>query len=143
MPMALVPLAVLSGILLNTAYRMFEVDAVKALRRSTKSDFVTMLATMGVTVVFDLILAIEIGLLVAGLLFIQRLVHTPTLHEMDIDRNAPREANVELLKERVLAFRVDGALFFAVSGRMLEHLTSQQEVDVIVDRKSTRLNSSH
>ena len=141
---SLVPLAVLSGILLNTAYRMFEVDAVKALRRSTKSDFVTMLATMGVTVVFDLILAIEIGLLVAGLLFIQRLVHTPTLQEMDIDRNAPREANVELLKERVLAFRVDGPLFFAVSGRMLEHLTSQQEVDVIVlrMRRATSLDAS-
>lgn len=141
---ALVPLSVLSGILLNTAYRMFEVEAVKALRRSTKSDFATMLATLAVTVIFDLILAIEIGLLFAGLLFIQRLVHTPTLQELEIDANAPKEANVELLKKRLLAFRVDGPLFFAVSGRMLEHLTSQREVDVILlrMRRATSIDAS-
>ena len=141
---ALVPLSVLSGILLNTAYRMFETEAVRALRRSTKSDFATMLATMAVTVIFDLILAIEIGLLFAGLLFIQRLVHTPTLKELEIDKNAPPEANVELLTRRVLAFRVDGPLFFAVSGRMLENLTSQKEVDVIILRmqRATSLDAS-
>lgn len=141
---ALVPLSVLSGILLNTAYRMFEVESVKALRRSTKSDFATMLATMAVTVIFDLILAIEIGLLFAGLLFIQRLVHTPTLQELEIDKNAPKEANIELLTKRVLAFRVDGPLFFAVSGRMLEHLTSQKEVDVIIlrMRRATSIDAS-
>ena len=141
---ALVPLSVLSGILLNTAYRMFETEAVRALRRSTKSDFATMLATMAVTVIFALTLAIEIGLLFAGLLFIQRLVHTPTLQELEIDKNAPPEANVELLTRRVLAFRVDGPLFFAVSGRMLENLTSQKEVDVIILRmqRATSLDAS-
>lgn len=131
---ALVPLSVLSGILLMTAYRMFETEAVKALSRSTKSDFFTMLATMLVTVVFDLILAIEVGLVTAGLLFIQRMVHTPSLYPMEIDEQAPAEADAELLKKRVLAYRVEGPLFFAVSGRLLENLTAKNEVDVIILR---------
>lgn len=141
---ALIPLSVLSGILLVTAYRMFEGEAFRALRLSTRSDFFTMLATMLVTVVFDLILAIEVGLALAGVLFIQRMIQNLNLAPMDVEQDAPPEADLALLKSRVLAYRVEGALFFGVAGRFLENLTTLKEVDVVILRlrRVTTLDAS-
>jgi SulP family sulfate permease len=70
---SLIPRAALACILMVTAWRMVEWDAVRAVLRSTKSDLSTMLVTMGVTVAFDLVLAIEVGLVLAGVLFIVRM----------------------------------------------------------------------
>ncbi|THF84347.1 SulP family inorganic anion transporter [Deinococcus sp. KSM4-11] len=131
---ALVPLSVLAGILLVTALRMFETHTWQALRRSTRSDFATMLATLTVTVAFDLILAIEVGLALAGVLFIQRMIRSVSLEAMDVAENAPVDADVALLQARVLAYRVEGPLFFGVAGRFLENLTANQEVDVVILR---------
>jgi SulP family sulfate permease len=131
---ALVPLSVLAGILLVTALRMFETHAWQALRRSTRSDFFTMLATLVVTVAFDLILAIEVGLALAGVLFIQRMIRSLHVEEMDITESAPSDADLALLRSRVLAYRVEGPLFFGVAGRFLENLTANQDVDVVILR---------
>ena len=130
---ARVPLSVLAGILLVTAYRMFEGHAVRALAHSTRGDFLTMLATTAVTVVFDLILAIEVGLAIAGVLFIQRMIRSLNLEAMEIG-SAPDGADLALLRSRVLAYRVEGPLFFGVAGRFLENLTAQQDVDVVILR---------
>jgi SulP family sulfate permease len=131
---ALVPLSVLAGILVVTALRMFETHAWQALRRSTRSDFFTMLATLAVTVAFNLVLAIEVGLALAGVLFIQRMMRGLHLEEMDITDSAPADADLALLRARVLAYRVEGPLFFGVAGRFLENLTAHQEVDVVILR---------
>ncbi|TSA80348.1 SulP family inorganic anion transporter [Deinococcus detaillensis] len=131
---ALIPLSVLAGILLVTALRMFETHAWQALRRSTRSDFFIMLATLTVTVAFDLILAIEVGLALAGVLFIQQMIRSMHLEKMDVTDDAPSDADLALLRDRVLAYRVEGPLFFGVAGRFLENLTANQEVDVVILR---------
>lgn len=133
---AQIPNAVLAGILMVTALRMIEVESVKALFRSTKSDLSTMLITTGVTVFFDLILAIEVGLVVAGILFIQRMRTTVNLEATDISHETPEHLleNRELLKERVMAFEVEGPLFFAVASEFLETLLRVADVDVLILR---------
>ncbi len=92
-----------------------------------------MLATTAVTVAFDLILAIEVGLAIAGVLFIQRMIGSLNLEPMEIG-SAPDGADLALLRSRVLAYRVEGPLFFGVAGRFLENLTAQQDVDVVILR---------
>lgn len=131
---ALVPLSVLAGILLVTAARMFERDASRTLRRSTRSDYVTLLATMTVTVAFDLILAIEVGLAVAGVLFVQRMIGTLNVEPMSIHQDAPADADAALLQSWVLAYRVEGPLFFGVAGRFTEQLRALPDVDVVILR---------
>ncbi|MFK7603589.1 SulP family inorganic anion transporter [Deinococcus sp. SM5_A1] len=131
---ALIPLSVLAGVLLVTALRMFETHAWQALRCSTRSDFFTMLTTLAVTVAFDLILAIEVGLALAGVLFIQRMMRSLQLEEMNVTDDAPSDADLALLRDRVLAYRVEGPLFFGVAGRFLESLTATREVDVVILR---------
>ncbi|GEM48753.1 SulP family inorganic anion transporter [Deinococcus cellulosilyticus] len=133
---SVIPLAVLGGILMVTAYRMLEFEAIRSLARSTKSDFVTMLVTTIITIAFDLILAIEIGLAVAGVLFIQRMIRSLSLEPIDVVQNTPSNPNIDphLLQKRVLAYRVDGPLFFGVAGWFIENLTSYTDIDVIILR---------
>jgi sulfate permease, SulP family len=68
-----IPLATLAGILTAVAARMVERVELREITRATRSDAATMLLTLTVTVAFDLILAIEIGLILAGLLFVVRM----------------------------------------------------------------------
>ncbi len=129
-----IPLSVLAGILMVTAVRMLEFEAILAILRSTKSDLSTMLVTMLVTVLFDLVLAIEVGLVLAGVLFIQRMARSMSIEPMDL--SPPQNAAIDhgLLRERVVAFRVDGPLFFAVAGEFIQSLTQIKEVDALILR---------
>lgn len=131
---AVVPLAVLSGILLVTAYRMLEVKAVVALVRSTKSDLSTMLITLVLTVGFNLILAIEIGMAVAAVLFIQRQIGALRLEPMDLPDGDATTYDAQLLKKRVLAYRVEGAIFFGVAGQLIETFSAIADIDVVILR---------
>jgi SulP family sulfate permease len=131
-----IPKSVLAGILMVTASRMIELDAVRALARSTKSDFATMLATFGVTVAFDLILAIEVGLVIAGVLFIQRMRQNLALEAVELEPDTPKhlEQQQALLREHVLAYRVEGPLFFAVASEVIETVTRQHGMDALILR---------
>jgi len=133
---AKIPLAALAGILMVVAVRMVEWEAVHSILRSTKSDLSTMLATMGVTVAFDLILAIEVGLALAGVLFIQRMKNSLSVEPMDLTPQVPAHLEVDhdLLRERVVAFRVDGPLFFAAAGEFINNLTQISQVDALILR---------
>ncbi|GIW35545.1 SulP family inorganic anion transporter [Meiothermus sp.] len=131
-----IPLAALAGILMMVAVRMIEWEAVQAILRSTKSDLSTMLVTMGMTVAFDLVLAIEVGLVLAGILFIQRMRNSLSLEPMDLAPQVPAHLEVDhdLLRERVVAFRVDGPLFFAAAGEFINNLTQISKVDALILR---------
>jgi SulP family sulfate permease len=131
-----IPLAALAGILMVTSYRMLEFSALRALARSTKSDFTTMLVTTLVTISFNLILAIEVGLAVAAVFFIRRMIGTLRFEQMDIAEAAPGIADYDhdLMRKRVLAYRVEGPLFFGVAGRFIENLTALSNIDVVILR---------
>jgi sulfate permease, SulP family len=112
-----VPLAALAGILVVVAARMVESHALRTILRSTKSDAFILVLTMVVTVLFDLILAIEVGLVAAGILFIVRMsrMFSHRSHRAarrarprPARRDADADAEQRLLRERVVAYRIDG-----------------------------------
>lgn len=124
-----VPLAVLGGILMVVAVRMVEREAASLILRSTKSDAFVLLATMVITILFDLILAIEVGLVAAAVLFIVRMSSMFTIdpialaggdgaHESESERAAERT----LLRKHVVAYRVDGPIFFGAAERFIDQL---------------------
>lgn len=133
---AMIPRAALAGILMLTAARMIELEAIRALIKSTKSDLSTMLITTGVTIAFDLVLAIEVGLAVAGVLFIQRMSKSLNLQPLDLSADVPTYLGLdhELLRERVIAYRVEGPLFFAVAGEFIDTLLRVSNVDALILR---------
>ncbi len=125
-----VPLAALAGILAVVAARMVEVTEMREILRSTRSDAATMLLTLGVTVAFDLILAIEVGMVVAGALFVTRMsrllsVDLASLEGDDAPHHedaAAVDAERRVRDQDLVVFRIAGPIFFGAADRFFEEL---------------------
>lgn len=131
---ARVPLVALAGVLMVTAYRMVERQAVRSVLRSTRPDAVVFLVTAGATVALDLVTAVELGFALAGVLALAALATTAQLVEDHEAFELADAAEHVLLRERVLVYRLDGPLFFAPAGRFLAQLTAATDVRVVVLR---------
>ncbi|HEX7004338.1 MAG TPA: SulP family inorganic anion transporter [Trueperaceae bacterium] len=117
-----VPLAVLAGILMVVAVRMVEPHALRLILRASKADGFVLLLTFAVTIAFDLILAIEIGLVAAGILFIVRVSR---LFSVQVQAEEPLVADdrAQPLPREVVTYRIDGPVFFGAANRFLDQLT--------------------
>jgi len=131
---ARIPLAALAGVLMVTAVRMVDLHNVRSVLRSTRSDAVVLTVTALATVVFDLIVAVEIGIAVAAVLALRHVARTaeavpePLIPEVDAD------AEHDLLAEHIVTYRLDGALFFGVAQRFLTELAAVADVKVVILR---------
>jgi SulP family sulfate permease len=131
-----IPLAALAGVLMVTAVRMVEFGTVDRVLRSTRGDALLLLATAATTVAFDLVTAVVVGVALAALLAL-RAVATSTTFERDpltepIDVDATLER--ALLGEHIVAYRLDGALFFGAAQRFLLELAEVGDVEVVILR---------
>jgi SulP family sulfate permease len=130
-----IPLAALAGVLVVTAARMVDPWNVRAILRSTRRDAAVLVVTAVVTVLFDLILAVEVGVAVAVILALRAVARTAvaTPEPLPADLVDPdRESG--LLHDRILTYRLDGALFFGAAQRFLAELTSVTDVRVVILR---------
>jgi sulfate permease, SulP family len=84
-----------------------------------------------VAVLFDLVLAIEVGLVAAGILFIVRMSRLLSIDPIQLlgtpdparhDSDADTDAEQRLLRERVVAYRIDGPIFFGAANRFFDQL---------------------
>lgn len=135
------PLAALAGVLMVTAWRMVDrhnVQAVLRSTRSTRSDALVLVATTVATVAFDLILAVEIGIAVAAMLAL-RHVALSSEAEMETypdDDVVGADEDAALMRNHIVVYRLDGALFFGASHRFLSALTAVTDVRVVILRLS-------
>ena len=129
---AQIPLAALAGILMVVSLRMIEWEAIGLLMRATYSDFAVMMLTWTVTILFDLVLAVEVGLIAAGVLFIKRMseLGIVKIPESEI---FPAGIPLELGKE-IAVYRVDGPVFFGAAERFVTFLRDQPEVKYLILR---------
>jgi SulP family sulfate permease len=129
-----IPIAALAGVLMVTAVRMVERHNVRAVVRATRSDAAVFALTAIATIAFDLIVAIEIGVAVAAVLALRQLalvaVATPAAVAMEVDDETERA----LLAEQIVAYRLDGALFFGAAQRFLTELTNVTDAKVVILR---------
>lgn len=125
-----IPLAALSGVLMVTAIRMVHVATARSILRSTRADAIAYVVTAIVTVSVDLIVAVVIGMAVAGVFAIRGLSRATGVHREPID------GPVELGDERIAVIRLDGPLFFAAADRILDEVTSLDGVTVVILRMS-------
>jgi SulP family sulfate permease len=123
-----VPLAALAAVLLIVAWNMAEIESFKHLLQGPVGDRAVLLLTFTLTVMFDLTIAIEVGLVLASFLFMHRMTEVVSLKsdisflEEDEDApDAPTEFNQRAeLPPGVEVFQVAGPLFFAVANRLDE-----------------------
>ncbi|GAA1649290.1 SulP family inorganic anion transporter [Nonomuraea maheshkhaliensis] len=134
---AKIPLAALAGVLLATSVRMVEKDAVRAMFRSTRGDGLVLVLTAVATLTLDTVLAVILGLVVAGALALRaiarnvRLDQEPLRHDLQPQHTEDEHA---LLAEHIVTFRLDGPLFFAAAHRFLRELSEVTGVSVVVLR---------
>ena len=125
MPLAqYIPMACLAGVLVVVSYGMSGWRSFLAMLRNPKSDVTVLLLTFFLTIIFDLTVAIEFGLICACLLFMRRMAETTDVHavldEIDLNEDADMErGNLEHLTipEGVEVYEINGPYFFGAGNR--------------------------
>ncbi len=123
-----VPLAALAAVLIIVAWGMSEIERFRQLLRAPIGDRALLLVTFALTVTVDLTVAIEVGVVMAALLFMHRMANTVEVDgharpgELDGEREEP-DMRVRLPAE-VEAFRVAGPLFFGATSHLEDALRS-------------------
>ncbi|MEG0371199.1 MAG: SulP family inorganic anion transporter, partial [Clostridium sp.] len=127
MPLAkLIPMTTLAAILMIVSYNMGEWRTCISLLKAPKSDMVVLLITFFLTVIFDLVIAIEIGMVLAAFLFMRRIADTTKIKcvKKDILYQGERADNLrkeeDLSNGRVLVYEINGPFFFGIAQKFLE-----------------------
>lgn len=131
-----IPLAALAGILIATAIQMVRVSSLTALLRSTPGDAAVLVVTAVATIAMDLVTAVLIGLVMAGFFALRQTAGAARLDEVPLVDSDHSEEEQSLLDEHVVAFRLDGPLFFAAAHDFLLGLAEVSNVRVVVLRMS-------
>ncbi|WP_416366940.1 SulP family inorganic anion transporter [Mycolicibacterium gadium] len=111
-PVSAIPLSALAGVLMVTSFRMISAGTVRKILRSTRSDALTFILTAAITVCFDLVEAVEIGIVVAAFFALRAVARRSSVVREDLpDTYRPGDEQIALL-------RLDGAMFFGVAERI-------------------------
>lgn len=137
MPLAkLIPMPCIAAILFHVAYNMSGWRGfVKQLKSAPKSDILVLVITFVLTVVFDLVVAIEVGVVLAALLFMRRMSNVTQMHgwkEVDPE-NDPDSISLRVIPEHTMVYEISGPLFFATAGKLLQ-ITPKNDTEVLVLR---------
>ncbi|MGN7199372.1 SulP family inorganic anion transporter [Arthrobacter sp. SAFR-044] len=125
-----IPLAALGGVLMVTAVRMVSQRTITAILRSTRADAAVFVLTAVITVAFDLIVAIQIGLAAAALFALRTFASLSGVQREGIP-GPPVEGD-----EHIALFRLDGAMFFGAAERILQEISQVKDVQVAIIRLS-------
>ena len=152
MPLArYIPMACLAGVLVVVSYNMSGWRTFRELLRNPKADVAVLLITFFLTVVFDLTVAIEFGLVLACLLFIKRVMETTEVNLFK-DEIVPTDADGTALTEEHLhipdhteVYEINGPYFFGIANRFEEvvlQTKEQPKVRIIRMRKVPFIDST-
>ena len=123
-----IPMACLAGVLIVVSYNMSEWRTFKSLLSGSKSDAAVLVTTFLLTVIFDLTIAIEVGLVLAVFLFMKRITETTEVsvvkNELNLnDEGTSKNSNEKLsLPKGVEVYEIDGPFFFGVANKFDESM---------------------
>ena len=147
----LIPMPCLAAVLIMVSYNMSGWKTFVSLARNPKSDFAVLITTFVLTVVFDLTIAIEIGLLLAIVLFLKRTSESTDIkvfhNEIDPNNDTDINLNEEKLKipDGVEVYEIDGPYFFGIANKFDEVMLETNEkpnVRIIRMRKVPFIDST-
>ena len=129
-PVGAIPLAALAGILMVTAVRMVHLGTVRSILRSTRTDAAGFVLTAIVTVAFDLVVAVVVGIVILGIVAIRNMVRSTEVSREPI-RGEAHEGDDE-----IAILRFDGPLIFAAADRVFDATMKVDGVSVVILRMS-------
>lgn len=113
---AFIPMAALAAVLINVAWNMAELPAIKSLLKGQKSDIFVFITTLIITVLIDLTVAIEVGLIIAAFFFIKKMIDLSEIEDLNnpitkgLKTDQPEE-NLDI-PQNVFIYEIEGPLFF-------------------------------
>lgn len=135
MPLAqFIPMGCLAGVLVIVSYNMSEWRTFKALLKNPKSDVAVLLTTFFLTVIFDLTVAIEIGLVIACLLFMRRVAETTHVSVITDEINPSEELDMQINEESLIipdgveVYEINGPYFFGIANKFEEQMIRLKEL---------------
>lgn len=146
-----IPMACLAGVLVVVSYNMSEWRTFKSMLKGQKSDVAVLIATFLLTVIFDLTIAIELGLVLAIVLFLKRTSETTQIsifkhnvHEAEyIEGNT--EAEKLILPDGIEVYEIEGPFFFGVANKFeetMKMLGDKPKIRIIRMRKVPFIDST-
>ena len=146
-----IPMSCLAGILVVVSYNMSEWRSFKAILKNPKSDITVLLVTFFLTVIFDLTVAIEVGVLIACLLCMRRMAETTNVSvlsdEIDPSADSDVQGNLEhlVIPEGVKVYEINGPYFFGIGNKfeeMMGDMGARAKVRIIRMRKVPFIDST-
>ncbi len=137
MPYAgLIPMPTIAAILFVVAYNMSEWKRfVRVIKSAPKSDTLVMVITFALTVVFDLVIAIEVGMVLAAMLFLKRMseeAHVTGWKYVDSE-NDKDNTELKVIPENVRVYEISGPMFFGAADKILD-ITFKDYTDTLILR---------
>lgn len=134
----LIPLSCLAGILIVVAYHMSEWRQFKSILKGSKTDVIILLTTFILTVIFDLVIAIEIGIVLSSFMFMKRMSESVHIKNITSERKESEnlfDEEILNLPKEVILYEINGPLFFGAARQFQETITiDNQNKKVIIIR---------
>ena len=146
-----IPMSCLAGILVVVSYNMSEWRSFRAILKNPKSDIIVLLVTFFLTVIFDLTVAIEVGVLIACLLCMKRMAETTNVSvisdEIDPAADTDIQGNLEhlIIPEGVKVYEINGPYFFGIGNKfeeMMGDMGGRAKVRIIRMRRVPFIDST-
>lgn len=147
-----IPMAALAGVLVVVSYNMSGWRSVRGLLKSPKSDVATLVVTFVLTVVFDLTIAIEVGLVIAAVVFVKRVMETTEINVVKDELNSTEDVRVRWHQEQLTiphgteVYEINGPYFFGIANKFEETMSKlagpRPKVRIIRMRKITFMDST-
>ncbi|MCE8757561.1 sulfate permease [Bacteroides fragilis] len=152
MPLAqYIPMACLAGVLVIVSYNMSEWRTFKALLKNPKSDVTVLLITFFLTIIFDLTIAIEVGLVIVCILFMRRVMETTEISVIKDEIDPNDELDIAVCEEHLIipagveVYEINGPYFFGIATKFEEtmaQLGDRPKVRIIRMRKVPFIDST-
>ena len=152
MPLAqYIPMACLAGVLVIVSYNMSGWRVFKGLLKNPKSDVTVLLITFFLTVIFDLTVAIEVGLFIACVLFMKRVMETTQISVITDEIDPNKESDLEVHEEHLIVpegvevYEINGPYFFGIATKFEEimaRLGDRPKIRIIRMRKVPFIDST-
>lgn len=152
MPLAqYIPMACLAGVLVIVSYNMSGWRVFKGLLKNPKSDVAVLLITFFLTVIFDLTVAIEVGLVIACVLFMKRVMETTKISVITDEIDPNNESDLEVHEEHLMipqgveVYEINGPYFFGIATKfeeIMSHLGDRPKIRIIRMRKVPFIDST-
>ena len=144
-----IPMACLAGVLVVVSYNMSEWRSVRSLMHNPKSDVVVLLVTMILTVVFDLTIAIEVGLVLAIILFMRRVMESTSItvvrDQLEVHHDGERHDQEISIPKGVEVYEIEGPFFFGIANKFdeaMRRVGGSSKIRIVRMRKVSFIDST-